>query len=413
MPKLNDFFNQQAKEQDRPLIKKMHPQNIHYSKLEESSFQYRDISQEDVEKLADLILLDGEVLQPLLIRKKGGDNYEILAGHKRFKACRYLVEEQKQEKFAFIPCYIKELSDAQAEFSIYSTNGYSQKSDYEMMCEVEGMARLLKEHPEAFPSAPSGRLVEKLAEIMKMSKTVVQEYKTLSSNLGESAKQMLKEEKITKESAKTLASIPKDQQDKLLERGITKTEDIKSAVSEIKEPTNGEIIESSKWIYCKDEDMDLKEYFIDRYGSTHSGGGHAGFNYSCSRRGIKINNKNEITWNTYISRLIELGLYIPKKNVTEPVTHKEEKEAVLQNNEALSGQMKINDIDMNMSEEKSITESAANSDEHDSIYVRDIKADAKCIISRTGACPSCQKAVIYEVNKHYCGFCGKLICWKM
>ena len=51
----------------------MHPQLISIKNLEESKLQYRDIPQEDVEKLADLIELDGEVLQPLLVRKAGAD----------------------------------------------------------------------------------------------------------------------------------------------------------------------------------------------------------------------------------------------------------------------------------------------------------------------------------------------------
>ena len=81
----------------------MHPQLISIKNLEESKLQYRDIPQEDVEKLADLIELDGEVLQPLLVRKAGADTYEILAGHKRYRACKYLSEVRKLEQFSMIP----------------------------------------------------------------------------------------------------------------------------------------------------------------------------------------------------------------------------------------------------------------------------------------------------------------------
>ena len=155
MPKLNSFFEKENKV-EQLLTKKMHPQLISYKKLRESKFQYREISDEDYRELATLIELDGEVLQPLLVRKTGGDSYEILAGHKRFRACRYLAEERKLEQFALIPCYVKQLTDAQAEFAVYSTNGYSKKTDYQIMREVEGMSRLLKENPEAFPEAASG-----------------------------------------------------------------------------------------------------------------------------------------------------------------------------------------------------------------------------------------------------------------
>lgn len=202
MPKLNNFFDK-TETVEKILTKKMHPQLVSIKNLEESKLQYRDIPQEDVEKLADLIELDGEVLQPLLVRKAGGDTYEILAGHKRYRACRYLTEKGLKQ-FSMIPCYVKSMTDAQAEFAVYSTNGYNRKSDYEIMREVEGMSRLLKENPELFPEAASGRLVEKLASIMNMSKTVVQEYKTIANNLSDDAMEKFKKDEITKESAKRL-----------------------------------------------------------------------------------------------------------------------------------------------------------------------------------------------------------------
>ena len=60
MPKLNNFFDK-TETVEKILTKKMHPQLVSINKLEESKLQYRDIPQEDVEKLADLIELDGEV----------------------------------------------------------------------------------------------------------------------------------------------------------------------------------------------------------------------------------------------------------------------------------------------------------------------------------------------------------------
>ena len=86
MPKLNSFFEKENKI-EQIMTKKMHPQLISYKNLNESRFQYKEISKEDVEKLADLIEIDGEVLQPLLVRKTVCDTYEIVAGDKSFMAC--------------------------------------------------------------------------------------------------------------------------------------------------------------------------------------------------------------------------------------------------------------------------------------------------------------------------------------
>ena len=51
MPKLNNFFDK-TETVEKILTKKMHPQLVSIKNLEESKLQYRDIPQEDVEKLS-------------------------------------------------------------------------------------------------------------------------------------------------------------------------------------------------------------------------------------------------------------------------------------------------------------------------------------------------------------------------
>lgn len=237
MPKLNAYFNQtKATPAEKNGAKKMHPQNINYKKLQESSFQYRKFTPEVVERLADLIQTDGEILQPLLVRKSGGDTYEILAGHKRYAACKYLVEVRKLDKFAFIPCYIKDMSDVQAEFAVYSTNGYEKKTDYEIMKEIQGMERLIKEHPEEFPEAPTGRIAERLAKIMEKSKTTVQEYLTISKKLGNSGMEKFKTGELSKDSAKALSAVSEEKQEEIISKGLTKAGEIKQYIKAEGEP---------------------------------------------------------------------------------------------------------------------------------------------------------------------------------
>lgn len=327
MPKLDNFFsNNKSEKIEQILIKKMHPQLISVKNLEESKLQYRDIPQEDVEKLADLIELDGEVLQPLLVRKAGGDTYEILAGHKRYRACKYLSEVRKLEQFAMLPCYVKTMTDAQAEFAVYSTNGYNRKTDYEIMREVEGMSRLLKENPELFPEAASGRLVEKLAKIMNMSKTTVQEYKTIANNLSDEAMDKFKKNEITKESAKTLAGLSSEEQQQVIATGVTETKDIKEAAKTIRNPSMSEIKSAFNAMYKSAlypgfvvrNYSSLEECFKEEEGRSHSGHAEYRLNYECSLRGIKINNRKEITWHEFVMAATEMGLYNPDDVYNKP-----------------------------------------------------------------------------------------------
>ena len=202
---------------------------IHYSKLVQSKFQYREITREAVEKLADLLEADGEVLQPLLVRKSGADSYEILSGHKRFQACRLLVEERGRISFSMIPCCMKSFDDVKAEFSVYSTNGYDNKTPYEQMKEIEGMARLMREHPEAFPDG-KGRLVERLARQLSISRSVVSDYQNISHNLGTVGREAFREGKIDKSAAVTLSSLPEKKQEEVLAKGITTRKKIRDYV---------------------------------------------------------------------------------------------------------------------------------------------------------------------------------------
>lgn len=415
MPKLNNFFDK-TETVEKILTKKMHPQLVSINKLEESKLQYRDIPQEDVEKLADLIELDGEVLQPLLVRKAGGDTYEILAGHKRYRACKYL-SDKGLEQFSMIPCYVKAMSDAQAEFAVYSTNGYNRKTDYEIMREVEGMSRLLKENPELFPEAASGRLVEKLASIMNMSKTVVQEYKTIASNLSDECMDKFKKNEITKESAKTLASLNNEEQAKVLSTGAVKTSDIKQVVKELKEPSNKDIelafhhITSNLDLKKYNPASVLESYLKDRCGRTHEYFGGTNLSFDCSIRGIAINRKREITWHDFVGRAERLGLYRPyeNNNVTESVTQAEQ-------SEQLPGQDSIYNHPEYLPDDNSISDNdKSENKEHESDNENKVRneylTDKLSGVKAIGRCPKCLGAVAYLTNPMCCGKCGNKLEW--
>ena len=218
MARFTDVFTESnAPKENRPVSKKI--KNIHYTKLVQSEYQYRDRTSKVVDSLADLIKADGKVLEPLVVRKSGpgSDTYEIISGHKRCLACKCLVENENMEEFAFVPCIEENMSDVRAEFAVYSTNGYDEKTPYEIMREIEGMARLLKEHPEEFPEfAGKGRLVEKLAAKMNMSRSVVSDYQNIAHNLGDAGMESFKEGTLDKSAAVTLASMPEEQQEEVL-----------------------------------------------------------------------------------------------------------------------------------------------------------------------------------------------------
>lgn len=409
MPKLDNFFsNNKSEKIEQILTKKMHPQLISIRKLEESKLQYRDIPQEDTERLADLIELDGEVLQPLLVRKSGADTYEILAGHKRFRACK-LLSSKGLEQFSLIPCYVKTMSDAQAEFAVYSTNGYNRKTDYEIMREVEGMSRLLKENPELFPEAASGRLVEKLAKIMNMSKTTVQEYKTIANNLADEAMDKFKNNEITKESAKTLAGLSSEEQQQVIATGVTETKDIKEAAKTIRNPSMSEIKSAFNAMYKSAlypgfvvrNYSSLEECFKEEEGRSHSGHAEYRLNYECSLRGIKINNRKEITWHEFVMASLRMGLYTFEDNDCDKA-----EEQITGQDDIYNHPEYLPDDDVTKS--VTINEQVKADNEVLNIEATQRVADVRMI----GNCPYCNAPLIFISNKRFCGSCGKGIVWQ-
>lgn len=220
MAKIEAIFKKELKSAET------HPKRvtkwIHYTKLYDNKDQYcNERGREELLALADLIEADGEVLQDLLVRKSGPDEYEIIAGHKRCRACRILVEERGDERFALLPCFVKEVSDVRAEFQLYSSNGYHEKSDYERMHELERIKYLLENYPEEFPQVQKGRMVERLAKLLNMKKTTVGEYLTISKNLGEPAMEKFQSGELKKSAAVQMATLPQTEQNVLVKEGKT------------------------------------------------------------------------------------------------------------------------------------------------------------------------------------------------
>lgn len=226
MPKMTELFGQKD---EKKIDRKWVTTWIHYSKLKKNPGQYKERTREVVEELADMIEADGGVLQNLIVRKCDADQYEIVAGHRRTLACQLLVEERNKKEYAFLPCVIRNVSDAKSRFALVSTNGYGIKTAYETMHEIEEMLYLLENYPEEFPELQEkGRMVEKLAKRLNMFRSVISDYQNISHNLCETGREMFKAGELNKSAAVQLAGMEEKEQERLLKQGVTKAAEIKS-----------------------------------------------------------------------------------------------------------------------------------------------------------------------------------------
>ena len=96
----------------------------------------REFDDEALAELADSIAQHG-VLQPLLVRPIAGGGYQIVAGERRFRACRMAGVQE-------VPVVIRELSDGQVMELALIEN--LQREDLNPMEEAEGYLLLLTDY---------------------------------------------------------------------------------------------------------------------------------------------------------------------------------------------------------------------------------------------------------------------------
>lgn len=208
---------------------------IHYEKLHRSPYQYRDVGktqeqlQKEVEEMAFEIMAVNKILQPCMVRKSGTDDYEIIGGHCRRDAAKYITEVKKLSGFAFVPCIIEKMTDVQAHYTVLSSNKQRPKTDYEIMHELRMKKKLLEEFPEEFPHLKdAGGIYAKLVAETGMKKSTIGEYLQISNSLSETAMEAFQTGSLNKSAAVSMSALSHEEQDRLIDEGITKQKDIKA-----------------------------------------------------------------------------------------------------------------------------------------------------------------------------------------
>ncbi len=216
-------------------------QQIHYTKLKESALNFYTRSEDEVEELADTMLIAGGILQPLIVRKTDMSEYEILAGHKRKRASVYNVNRGYKE-FEFLPCIVIDMSgllakkisekilaeqgdvgddrmlDMIAEYIVICTNSTaSESSHYEKMMQAVRLSKILPAMLEN--EELKGRALRaEIAREMKCGDGQVGRYQSIYNNLVPGAMEFFKNGQIGLSVACRLAGLDKGQQEEILKK---------------------------------------------------------------------------------------------------------------------------------------------------------------------------------------------------
>lgn len=214
---------------------------VHYTKLIPS--ENNNYSMDSIKELAQMIVLAGGVKQNLLARKKTPDEYELIAGHRRRQAVKYLVEELGHEEYAMLPVHMERDGDLMSEVNLILTNcGARNRSDWERMMEVTRLTELLKamqtgsqEERDRFREwiglepGLSGRELRKLvAELTGMSETKVAQLNHINNNLAPEMMDKFQTGQIGVSVANEAAGLPAEKQQELAGKDEVKLADVKA-----------------------------------------------------------------------------------------------------------------------------------------------------------------------------------------
>lgn len=206
-------------------------EQIEIKMIRPSQFAVRDKLQKmngEIETLA-LSIREHGLLQPILIRPLE-HGFEIVAGHRRFQACRSL-------RWRFISCKIRELSDKQA-FEIQLTENLQRKS-MDPIEEAEAFRRYVVDFGW-------GGVSELAKKIGKSEEFVSHRLQLLK--LPDSVRQQIALNKINVSQAIELSTIPMSRQSKMLHQIVSDNLTVRE-IREVKSTLLSEYESNAKYSY--------------------------------------------------------------------------------------------------------------------------------------------------------------------
>ncbi len=183
--------------------------DIHIS---ENNFYKTD----DIQDLKESIELVG-LRQHIEIWNNDG-KYEIISGHRRYKAFEELHKENKSE-FETIPCRVVQgINKTEAEIQLIFGNSVSRElTDYEKMFQISRLEELLDEWQKDGVKI-KGRKRDLIAEKLKMSKSQVGRLQGIEKNLSDDLKEQFKDGNINVTTAVELSKLDEEKQKENLEK---------------------------------------------------------------------------------------------------------------------------------------------------------------------------------------------------
>ena len=275
-------------------------------------------AQDDIEELADNMLLVGQLQEVIVGRVNGQDR--IIVGHRR-TAAAVLNIERGHDSFKLIDCKVREMTEAMFMLTLHSANIFNRRlSDWELTEGVAEFKKYLVAAREAGEVVIEGKMRDYIADAIGVSTGKMAQMESITNNLCEEGKEAFKNGDINFTTAYEASRLPVEKQKEVIESGEMLSGEVKQMVEQErqkKEPTAAAVKKFYE-AHAKEYDGDrskLKELCIERMGRSHNGGDSGGVNYQCSIRGVKLENAEEITWTRFVQLVNE---YFPTAAEPKP-----------------------------------------------------------------------------------------------
>ena len=184
--------------------------------IERNPYQPRtEFEASSLRELSDSIQQHG-VLQPLLVRALPNGGWQLIAGERRLMAA-------KQAGLATVPCRVLELEEQQVCEVALEEN--LKRKDLNVLEKAQAFANYLQQF---------GRTLEELSKQLSLDRSTVSNLLRLL-DLAEPVKQSLRSEKISGGHARTLLSLPTEQQIALCQRIESESLSVRATEAAVRE----------------------------------------------------------------------------------------------------------------------------------------------------------------------------------
>ena len=185
---------------------------IDIDELHESAANFFEV--ERIEEFAYTILGQGGVKDNLVVRPLESGGYEIISGHRRRAAVKYLLDHDEQIS-RLLPCLIQNYDDEDSMMLdlILMNVSARQLSDRELWQSYEQLNTILQRKKEA--GERFGRVRETIAQILGVSPSQVGKLQNVERNAIEPVKEAVANGEISISTANVIAQLDEGQQEEL------------------------------------------------------------------------------------------------------------------------------------------------------------------------------------------------------